>query len=525
MLEANKTFFHVSNNQVTAYLLERARPEIIIGLISALLATGLFWNYFDQKSLLAWGGCALALYFIRWLITFGGIAGEVSGSRSFLFFLMLFLCGILWGTAGYFVVQMDSGIHKTGLLTCIVCLSFLITMVYSGKLSYFLAFSLPAFGLTIFSLYSANDLPWNSIALYSLAAAGVFLLLISLIYRNTFLKDLQLKTEHLQLQAAHQSLIEESQKTEVALKSTTQKNNEISENLSKASEDINQYEVRQKSLKNALKSNIRIDPITKLSNRRNFLKTIQQEWQRSTRSKEPLTIAFINVDEFDTLKKDKNNNTVLSIVKKVGNLIKAHGRRSGDMPARLNKASFALLLSGADSHNASKIIDSIRHSINSLNLVSNNNGDPVTVHAGFATQVPNRKSNPRELLDHAEAAAFEAEFQGGDRVISFQTFHNIGITPWNSTNDGELNETNFQQKLLSQGYNTKREVIPQKTAFHDQSFTKPTLFAVYSGTFLLNIEGEEHKLNRGSSLILPEDVSFNAEVVGDEAVILYLEKR
>ena len=524
MLEPNKTFFHDINNQVTSYLFERARPEIIIGLISALVVAGVFWKSIDPRSLLIWITCAVVLYLLRFMIIRGGKSGEVRGTRSFLFLLMLALCGLLWGIAGYSIGMLESNIYKVGLLACIVCLCFFITMIYSGKLSYFLAFTLPALGLTTYALLD-QAAPWNPMALYLLIATGVFLLFLSLLYRNSFLSGIRLKAEHDQLLKEHDSLLEESQKMEVALKSTSQKNNEILENLNKASENLNQCEDRKESLISTLKTNIRFDPVTNLSNRKDFIETVEQEWQRASRSKDPLSVAFINVDDFEKLNKNNDRNMILSTLKKIASSIKAHGRRAGDLPARFDKSGFALLLLGADSKNASKIVENIRMAISDLNLSVNHTDDPVTVHAGVATLIPNRKSDPEELLENVESAAYEAQFQGGDRVISFQPFQDIAITPWDSIKDGELNEANFQQKLFSRGHNTKREVISPKTTFKDQSFSKPTLFAVFSGNFLLNIEGQAHEIKRGSSLVLPEGVSFSAEVIGDDPVILYLEKR
>ncbi len=520
MPEADKTIFHNTNHQVASYLFERARPEIITGLISALIAAWFFREQLDQMTLLYWAGSAALIYVLRFLIVSVGKSNEVSGSRSFLFLLMLALCGVLWGAAGYFAILHESVILKTAILTLIICLCFFITMIYSGKLSYFLAFAIPAIGLTAYPM-----LDQNSGLLYALLATGGFLFLLSLIYHNSFLKGLRLRAEHDHLLSQHKSLIEQSQRTEVSLKSTQQKNDEIQANLSQTSVNLDQCESRKESLVTTLQSNIRTDPITNLSNRKEFLETVQTEWQRATRSKDPLTVAYINVDGFDTLSKEKDKRTVLSTLKKVGASIKEHGRRAGDLPARIDKSGFALLLLGADSTNASKIIENVRQSVSNLNLPVNSKNDPVTVHAGVATLIPNSETTPAEIFGHAESAAYEAQFQGGDRVVSFHAFHDIEISPWDSVKDGDLNEANFQQKLLSLGYNTKREIIPSKTSFSNQSFKKAALFAVFSGHFLLNIEGQEYELKRGSSLILPEGVSFSAEVVGDMPVVLYLEKR
>ncbi len=520
MPETDKTFIHTSQNQIAKFFFDRSKTEIFIGLIATLITAYMFKDQFSQQFLTIWTISAIVLYLAR----LTSIVSKINAIRSFLFLLILLLNGVLWGTAGYTSVMQESVPHMAGLLTTIVCLCFLVALIYPGNLGYFLAFTLPA--LTLPGLVLVNQ-PGsvNQVALYLVTGTGIFLFLLSLLSRKTFQCLIRRQAEYDQLQDQHDTLLEEIRKKEVEFKSLLQKNEEMENALKQATENLKQKETRNKALADTLKTNLRIDPVTSLPNRREFLETVQEEWQRATRNKEPLTIAFINVDEFETISKQKDKKTVFTTLKKIGESIRNHGRRAGDLPARIDKAGFALLLLGADSKNATRIIEKIRETVKSLSLPVKENGEPVSVHAGVATLVPNRKLKPETFLERVESATFEAGFKGGDTVVSYHAFHDIEVTLWDSINDGELNEANFQQKLLSRGFDTTRQSIPPQTYFRDQIFTKPTLFAVYSGIFLLNIEGQAYELKNGSSLILPPDVTFSAEVVGDEPVVLYLEKR
>lgn len=520
-----ETISTINTSQFLAFnFFKRATPEIIIGLASALIVTATAWNLFDQKLVMSWVASTVVLYLIRLLNVRLPAENTITASRYGLFVFLLLTGGILWGAAGYAAVLQDSVLHKSGILIWIVCLVFMVTLIYSGSLTLFFCFAIPALGLPVYALLSQTS-PWHPLVTILLIATGSFLFLLSLIYRRSFLDTLEIRPKYEQLIEEHQSLQEESDRLEVTLKTTIQKHQEIISNLKQASQNLDQCETRKENLVNTLKSTMKNDPVTNLSNRRGFLETINKEWQRAIRSRDPLTLAFIKIDDFDAISKENDKSTVLSTLKKVADSIRSHGRRAGDLPARLDKADFALLLQGADAKNAARIIENVRSSISKMHLPRNSKGEPVTIHAGVATLVPNRKSQPEKLIERVESAAYEAAFQGGDRVISFHAFNNIEIIPWNTEKSGELNETNFQQKLLSMGYNTKRETIPPRTKFRDQSFVRPTLFAVYSGIFHLNIEGQIYEMKRGSSMVMPEGISFNAEVVGDSAVVLYLEKR
>lgn len=523
MLEPDKTFFHEINNKVTSYLFHRVRPEIIIGIISALIIAFLFKDLVDQTQLLYWTVSIIVVYLLRLVTIRTGESGEVRSTRSFLFFLLIILCGALWGAAGYSAMSVNSDLHKIGLLIWLVCLSVFFAVIYLGKISYFLGFILPALGLSIWALYG-QSYPWNPLAVYTLIAIGAFLVFISFLYHNRFLEEIRTLIVHQDLVAEHNALIEKTKKLQMSLKSTNSDYDETLANLDKTSKDLNAWQGRSKVLIEKLRSNIRIDPVTNLSNQRTFTETVDQEWQRSIRSKEPVTVAYITVDKFDDLQKEEDKNLILTILKKVGASIKSHGRRAGDLPAHLKGANFGLLLLGANAKDASRIVDDIRTAISNLNLVTSSN-EHITVHAGVATQVPDRQSDLDALYEHAESSSYEAEFQGGDRVVSYRGFSDIEIISWEEETDGELNETNFEINLFSKGFNTKREEIPVNTVFKDQSFSKPTMFAVYSGSFVLEIEGQAYTLNAGEHLILPDGMTFGAEVAGDEPVVLYLQKR
>ncbi|MFK8066610.1 MAG: diguanylate cyclase [Gammaproteobacteria bacterium] len=522
MLDNNKATSSNIKNKISAMVFKRAWPEIILGLISTLIIYRLFNGLVSQYYLLYWLASAVTLYLLRIIITGFRKSDEVRGLRLFIFFLLLISSGVLWGAAGYFTSFVNSDPHKLGFLIWLTSLIILVALGYSNKLTYYLGFTVPAVALTALGL-NEQSYPWNPLATYSLIAFATFLFLTLWFYRSASIKGIRSQIQLNELNHEYDTLIGESKRLQLSLNSTNKEHKETVATLDKTKKDLHAWHKRSKSLINTLRSQIRIDPVTNLPNQKTFTETISQEWQRSTRSKDPITLAYITVDHFDELKEVKDQKSILSVLKKVAASIKSHGRRAGDLPAHLdNEANFALLLVGADAKDATRIVDDIRNTINELNLMTDANHQ-VTIHAGVATKVPDRKIELDELYEHAESANYEAEFQGGNRVISYRNNNDIKILPWDQKRNGDLTEENFEMDLFSKGYATMKEEVSVGTVFRDQRFSKPTLFATYSGTFTLNIDGQIYALNAGEHLIIPEDLTFSAEVTGDKPLVLYFE--
>ncbi len=523
MLDTDKTIPPNINKEISAIVFKRAWPEIILGIISTLIISKLFNGLVYQTYLFYWLASAATLYLLRILIVSFEKSDEVGGLRSFIFFLLLIFSGVLWGVAGYFASSINSDLHKLGLLIWLIGLTILVATSYSNKLTYYLGFTLPAVGLTVLGL-NEQSYPWNPPATVTLIAIAAFLFLILLFFRRASKDGIRAQIQLNDLNHEYDTLIKESKKLQTSLRATNLEHEETVTTLNKTTKDLHVWHKRSKSLINSLRSQIRIDPVTNLPNQRTFTETISQEWQRSARSKDPITLAYITVDHFQELKRVKDQKSILSVLKKVGASIKSHGRRAGDLPAHLDgEANFALLLVGAHAQDATRIVDNIRNTVNELNLMTDIEKQ-ITIHAGVATKIPDRRIELDELYEHAEAANYEAEFQGGNRVIPYRNGNNdIKIIPWDQPRDGDLNEENFEMALFNKGYATMNEEVPANTVFQDQRFSQRTLFAVYSGTFTLTIDNEIYDLNAGDHLIIPEGVTFNAKVTGDQPLVLYFE--
>ena len=143
----------------------------------------------------------------------------------------------------------------------------------------------------------------------------------------------------------------------------------------------------------------------------------------------------------------------------------------------------------------------------------------MTVHVGVATLVPSPISGPEDLLGRAEDAMYQAGFQGGNRVVGYQTLDTFGLVRWDPQADGTPTEQALVDKLFAWGYRTGMTYqSPDKTA--DRCPDVPWACAVVSGRLGLSIEGQSFELDMGDCLLLPKGKTYSAEVLGNDPVWL-----
>jgi diguanylate cyclase (GGDEF)-like protein len=115
-------------------------------------------------------------------------------------------------------------------------------------------------------------------------------------------------------------------------------------------------------LYNEAKSNSFIDPLTNIANRRFFREILQRELHKSGRSNLPITIAYIDLDNFKNLNDTFGHMTGDELLKMIAGRISIM-IRSYDLIARLGGDEFALILPDTDLENAKLIIERIRNEL------------------------------------------------------------------------------------------------------------------------------------------------------------------
>ena len=159
------------------------------------------------------------------------------------------------------------------------------------------------------------------------------------------------------------------------------------------------------------RENARIDFLTKTPNRRHFEEILLAEIQRSDRYNHPLTIVYMDVDNFKSINDnfghqagDKALITISSIINR--------NIRSTDVAARLGGDEFALLLIETGEHEAKIFTEKLFYE---LDMAMKSRNLPATFSFGITTFYSFTK-NIGEMLRIADSCMYRSKKEGKNMI-------------------------------------------------------------------------------------------------------------
>lgn len=160
----------------------------------------------------------------------------------------------------------------------------------------------------------------------------------------------------------------------------------------------------------------RTDPLTGIFNSREFLRQAEIEIERSARIGYPLSIAYIDLDNFklvnDRYGHETGDEHLRQITKSISSII-----RQTDVFARLGGDEFVLLLPNVDHVNVRYVMEKIQRTlVGELNHLKS----PVTFSAGVVTYYA-LPSTVNEILSLSDALMYKAKSLGKNHV----NYHSI----------------------------------------------------------------------------------------------------
>lgn len=153
------------------------------------------------------------------------------------------------------------------------------------------------------------------------------------------------------------------------------------------------------------------DPVTGIANRRAFLQVLQLESDRALRTGSPLTLAYIDIDDFKQIN-DELGHGVGDLALKTTAEIASCAVRVYDTVARVGGDEFALLLPGMGAKAAAKALDEF-HGM--LTWTSRRAGWNTTFSVGAVTYL-SALPNVHEMLQRADGLLYEVKRNGKDGV-------------------------------------------------------------------------------------------------------------
>ncbi len=161
------------------------------------------------------------------------------------------------------------------------------------------------------------------------------------------------------------------------------------------------------------------DGLTGLANRRLLDKVLQNEFKRSIRNHEPLSLLMLDIDFFKDFN-DKHGHLVGDeALITIAHKLKDYFQRPGDFVARYGGEEFLIILPHTDYDGAYDKAENLRRIIEKLTIQGDTQDEwtSLQVSIGISSQIPEFGQKPEEQLALADKALYQAKAQGRNRVV------------------------------------------------------------------------------------------------------------
>jgi two-component system, cell cycle response regulator len=164
-----------------------------------------------------------------------------------------------------------------------------------------------------------------------------------------------------------------------------------------------------------LEHQTQIDSLTGLFNRRAFEKKIQEEFERSKRYRNPLSVLIFDLDNFKSINDTYGHHGGDAALVKIADTLREITRQS-DFSARYGGEEFVMILPETDHENALQVASKIHGAIRDSSFGTASRPFTLTVSIGVSSSSMGSHATWREMLDDADRALYLAKNAGKDRV-------------------------------------------------------------------------------------------------------------
>jgi diguanylate cyclase (GGDEF)-like protein len=158
-----------------------------------------------------------------------------------------------------------------------------------------------------------------------------------------------------------------------------------------------------------------VDSLTGLFNRRAFEKKIHEEFERSRRYHNPLSVLILDIDNFKTINDTYGHHGGDAALVKISETFREKTRQT-DFPSRYGGEEFVLVLPETDQDNALQVASKIHEAIRSCAFGTTTRPYTLTVSIGVSSTSARFYSDWHEMVDNADQALYLAKNTGKDRI-------------------------------------------------------------------------------------------------------------
>lgn len=190
--------------------------------------------------------------------------------------------------------------------------------------------------------------------------------------------------------------------------------------LQARNEELSRLRLALETANQRLKRLVAVDALTGIANRRHFDRTLDRELRRARRNGEPLSLVFLDIDEFKRFNDTYGHARGDEVLQRVARTLDETFRRGGDLVARYGGEEFAVILPGLDGKRAGLYAERLRRRVwrMAISYPASPVSDRVTISAGVATTLPGAAVTAADLLYAADKALYRAKCLGKNRIAS-----------------------------------------------------------------------------------------------------------
>ncbi|MFH0809185.1 MAG: GGDEF domain-containing protein [Pseudomonadota bacterium] len=173
------------------------------------------------------------------------------------------------------------------------------------------------------------------------------------------------------------------------------------------------------------------DDLTRIANRRAFERQLRQEFSRSRRYRQPLSLIMADIDHFKYVNDRFGHHVGDKALCQVSRAI-ARVLRDSDFVARYGGEEFAVILPQTDLDNSMALARRIKEVVARKSLVSATQPVKLTISLGIADSEAPEAEEPRDLVRMADQALYLSKQSGRNRISTWRdlTSHEVLDAPF-----------------------------------------------------------------------------------------------
>jgi diguanylate cyclase (GGDEF)-like protein len=162
-----------------------------------------------------------------------------------------------------------------------------------------------------------------------------------------------------------------------------------------------------------------LDGLTQVPNRRRFDEYLAQEWKRSQREQQTLSLILCDVDFFKLYNDYYGHQSGDHCLQQVAQAMQRAVKRPADLVARYGGEEFVVILPNTEAEGAIIVAQALQNQVASLKILHAKSqvSDYITLSLGVSSMIPLPDTAPKDLIAIADAALYEAKKQGRDRWV------------------------------------------------------------------------------------------------------------